>query len=573
MTQDGKSNTAGALLAQHVIPEHWELAADELPAGKQRFAHAALLTNGAADDDNMAGRSSNSHVLAIEVYQDDVMSTPASTGATARPPKTSVLRDSTNTVHTQYQEYAYPKQGLSCTEQVLRARYPGAFVSEPLTCQLAAATAAGKHKIDVAALKARHPGAFLSETDTPEVRVPRYASTEGTDTPRLTAPLPGAFMSEREHIAQPKAAHNAGGTGSISYNQTHKADAPPFVPHQAAKTGFAIDSKYSNEGQTNGSHAVPTSLAPSSWILPEDPFGPTPVKGKQAAPPTGCSHLGLAPFAAELCPTRQLPARRSLPFNPPSSNYTPAFDLGCGPLINTSQGIVLNPAFKAAASSGVAANAPFLQHYAAASAAHLPVHAAPTGAAGYNNRPLESSDRHSSHVPKLHGSCPESRRQYHSASVTSLSTASLLSMEPVYNIPADRAPGYPTLPLNAPSEPNAVPRDAMTSPWAGVLASSADIAADNHHSLPPMIPQKIASYCHVKHSRKEMPDLPKETVKSLVQAQLQAGKPMRTAWYRDAPRGSRLSKAQAAMAGRMSSGHVSGSPMNVPLQARQSLMM
>lgn len=46
MTQDGKSNTAGALLAQHVIPEHWELAADELPAGKQRFAHAALLTNG-----------------------------------------------------------------------------------------------------------------------------------------------------------------------------------------------------------------------------------------------------------------------------------------------------------------------------------------------------------------------------------------------------------------------------------------------------------------------------------------------------------------------------------------------
>ncbi len=45
MTQDGKS-TAGAFLAQHVIPEHWELAADELPAGKQRFAHAALLTSG-----------------------------------------------------------------------------------------------------------------------------------------------------------------------------------------------------------------------------------------------------------------------------------------------------------------------------------------------------------------------------------------------------------------------------------------------------------------------------------------------------------------------------------------------
>jgi len=46
MTQDGKSNTAGAYLTQHVVPEHWELAADELPAGKRRFAHAALLTSG-----------------------------------------------------------------------------------------------------------------------------------------------------------------------------------------------------------------------------------------------------------------------------------------------------------------------------------------------------------------------------------------------------------------------------------------------------------------------------------------------------------------------------------------------
>jgi len=35
-----------------------------------------------------------------------------------------------------------------------------------------------------------------------------------------------------------------------------------------------------------------------------------------------------------------------------------------------------------------------------------------------------------------------------------------------------------------------------------------------------MVPQKMASYCHVKHSRKEMPDLPKETVKSLVQVRV-----------------------------------------------------
>lgn len=46
MTQDGKRNTAGAYLTQHVIPEYWELAADELPAGKRRFAHAALFTSG-----------------------------------------------------------------------------------------------------------------------------------------------------------------------------------------------------------------------------------------------------------------------------------------------------------------------------------------------------------------------------------------------------------------------------------------------------------------------------------------------------------------------------------------------
>ena len=58
-----------------------------------------------------------------------------------------------------------------------------------------------------------------------------------------------------------------------------------------------------------------------------------------------------------------------------------------------------------------------------------------------------------------------------------------------------------------------------------------------------------------------------------MQAQLQAGKPMRTAWYRDAPRGSRLSNPGAAIAGRTSSGHVSGGPMNVPLQVRQSVIM
>ncbi len=270
-----------------------------------------------------------------------------------------MLKDSTNTVHIQSLGYAYPKQGKSCTEQVLRARYPGAFVSEPQTGQPAAATTADKHDIDVAALKARHPGAFVSETDTHEVRGPRHVSREHTGSSGLTAPLSGAPVSKRELVAQPKAAHDAGGTGSISYIQKYRADATPFVPHQAAKTGFAIDSKYNNEGQT--SYTVPASPAPS-WILPEDPFGPTPVKGKQAAPPTGLSHhLGSPPFAAELCPTKQLPARRSLPFNHPSDgNYTPAFDLGYGPLIRTSEGTVSNPAFKAAASSGVAANAPYL---------------------------------------------------------------------------------------------------------------------------------------------------------------------------------------------------------------------
>ncbi len=433
-------------------------------------------------------------------------------GATARPPKPSVLKDSTNTVHIQSLGYAYPKQGKSCTEQVLRARYPGAFVSEPQMSQPAAARTADKHEIDVAALKARHPGAFVSETDTHEVRGPRHVSREHTGSSGLTAPISGAPVSEREFVAQPKAAHNAGEIGSISYIQKYRADAPPFVSTQAATTRPAVDSKYSSDGQVSGNYAVPASPA-SSWILPEDPFGPTPVKGKQAAPPTGFSHhLGSTPFAAELCPTKQLPARRSLPFNhPPSSNHAPAFDLGYGPLIRTSECTVLNPAFKAATSSGAAANAPYLQHYTATTAAHLPMHAAPTGASGCYSRP---------DVPMLYGSYSDSRPQYHSASGTSLGTASLPSMEPVYNITADRAPGYPALPLNTPSEPNAVPRDAMTSPWADVLASSAGTAANNHYRLPTMIPQKIASYCHVKHSRKQMPDLPRETVKSLVQVHL-----------------------------------------------------
>ena len=60
----------------------------------------------------------------------------------------------------------------------------------------------------------------------------------------------------------------------------------------------------------------------------------------------------------------------------------------------------------------------------------------------------------------------------------------------------------------------------MKSPRADVFASPAGTAANHHYRLPPMVPQKIASYCHVKHSRKEMPDLPKETVRSLVQVHL-----------------------------------------------------
>ena len=163
-----------------------------------------------------------------------------------------MLKDSTNTVHIQPLGSAHPKQGKSCTEQVLRARYPGAFVSEPQAGQPAAAPTAGKHEIDVAALKARHPGAFLSDTDTLEVRGPRYASRNRTDASGLTAPLPGASVSERELCAQQKVAHNAGGTGSISYIQKYRADAPPFFPHQAAKLGLLMTAGTAMKGRPGG---------------------------------------------------------------------------------------------------------------------------------------------------------------------------------------------------------------------------------------------------------------------------------------------------------------------------------
>ncbi len=41
---------------------------------------SCLASDSTADDDNMAGRNRNSHGIAIEVYQDDMRSTPASTG-------------------------------------------------------------------------------------------------------------------------------------------------------------------------------------------------------------------------------------------------------------------------------------------------------------------------------------------------------------------------------------------------------------------------------------------------------------------------------------------------------------
>ena len=379
--------------------------------------------------------------------------------------------------------------------------------------------------MSVAGLKARHPGAFLPKSETaqtePACKVDMHAagavdhvgpacSEQGkswTETV-LRARYPGAFVSDPE---SPQADE------LVAVSQNIRADAPPFIPGQGYQGMPTVDKWHGIEGQTSVSYAIPGSPAPF-WNLPDDPFGhPTPVKGKQAVLPTGRAHQpGCSPLNGAQPPPFTATPRRSLPFNESQSScYASAYNTGCGPLTKTSTGITLNPAFKAAPSNAAtAADLSGLQ-YAATSAGCMPMYAASSKAVEIQNPSQAYID-----VSLSTGNGPYSRPATTMPLPTAVKhtgAARPQPLEPGHNLNAGRVPGHSLLPLGAPSRPCADLWNANANPRYNRTATSTDTTANKKYRLAPMASQKMASYCHVKHSRKEMPDLPKEAVKSLVQ--------------------------------------------------------
>ncbi len=259
--------------------------------------------------------------------------------------------------------------------------------------------------------------------------------------------------------------------------------------------------------------AVPASPAPS-WNLLEDPFGPTPVKGSQQLSPAGHCQAPTHPlFSASCCHGAQPSSkggspRRSLPFSYiPSSNQTLALTSAAGPLVRTSQGLALNPAFKAAPNTGKAAASHLLKHQAQT---HFP-----------------ASLCHAS-VPYNSTAMPLPHSAAFSSSGTAEPPPPPPSMRSAYDPSAVRAPGRgpgapgrPPLPPHPlpfpPSEPEIGVKGPVASYRGHVITSSGGAAVSKKYRLPPVVPQKMASYCHVKHARGEMPNLPKDAVRSMVQ--------------------------------------------------------
>lgn len=435
-----------------------------------------------------------------------------------------MLKDSTNTLHALPMIPAYLMQSKSWTEKVAKERHPYVAVWDSETGQTAAAKSAGGESVSVADLKARHPGAFLPKSETAQTEPARKVDMHAADAVDhvgpacaeqgkswtetvLRARYPGAFVSDPESIQADE---------HVAVSQNIRADAPPFIPGQGYQGMPTVDSWQGIEGQTSVSYAIPGSPAPN-WNLPDDPFGPTPVKGKQAVLPTGHAHQpGCSPLNGAQPPPFTATPRRSLPFNESQGScYASAYNTGCGPLMKTSTGITLNPAFKAAPSSGATAADPSGLQYAATSAGRMPMYAASSRAVEVQNPSQAYID-----VSLSTGNGPYSRPATTMPLPTAVKhtgAARPQPLEPGHDLNAGRVPGHSLLPLSAPSRPCADPWNANANPRYNRTVTSTDTTANKKYRLAPMAPQKMASYCHVKHSRKEMPDLPKEAVKSLVQ--------------------------------------------------------
>lgn len=345
-------------------------------------------------------------------------------------------------------------------------------------------------------------------------------------------------------------------TDSTYYTQSSSDIAAWAFKQQSATTRTA---SYSCSGEIVSHH--------DSLDLPEDPFAPTPSKIKSSQsclpaqptyscsptnPPTAMPPPLKAPLrmkgflpsteasVAMLPPPKAPPpSKRSLPFSappfsePPANTSPPAY--ADSPMITTPHGIFLNPAFKAHAHPSMfsAGYQPCANFQTNATVWPAPVYAPlpwpPSGQAAqsgissqhiysqasifaghpslahlpYTGHMHSHAEAFASHKPGLHpvaashAQCDKTARRASSAArFPSVTTPCSRSQE------KSRAYADP-------------PKTESTDKPAEIVRSTS--AGDSKDCATIFQAQKLSSWCHVKHSRGETPELSRDQVKALVQ--------------------------------------------------------
>lgn len=319
-------------------------------------------------------------------------------------------------------------------------------------------------------------------------------------------------------------------------------------------------------------YASQTSSPYACLNLPEDPFAPTPFKGS----PTGLSaqlrptHLTLPgqppipvpppikaappskrslPFDEVAAARPEAPSKRFLPFsavpsampppskaacsaqrplplrfnelpsgNPPTSRIPPIYV--DSPMITTPNGIVLNPAFKADWHTLPAGYQPNTNLQTAPT--HAPV-SRPARVQAHPSFPHHHSQAafHSGLPPRAYlpystcGTTQSEPRMVQGPApnaVTGL-TGSYVRYDNLARLPPFTAP--PSRSLDKPSvQADGSKTNAMHKPNA---TASLAAAREEKEQTAVLQAKRLSSWCHVKHSRGETPELSRDQVKALVQ--------------------------------------------------------
>lgn len=306
----------------------------------------------------------------------------------------------------------------------------------------------------------------------------------------------------------------------------------------------------------------------ASLNLPEDPFAPTPCKIKSSQsylhaqptnsclptkPPIAVPPLLKAPLpmtgslpsneapVAMLPPLKAPPpSKRSLPFSalpfskPPANKSLPAYV--DSPMITTPHGIFLNPAFKAHAHPSIfsAGYEPYANFQTSATVWPAPVFAplswSPNGQAAQTivpNQPTYSQASFLAAHPS-HAHLPYSGHMQSHAEAYVLHKPGL---HPVAASHCDKtarrassAVSFPSVitPCSSSQEESRAyadpPQTESTDKPAEIVRSTS--AGDSKDCATIFQVQKLSSWCHVKHSRGETPELSRDQVKALVQVHI-----------------------------------------------------